>query len=279
MVSLHPSLVFTHVLILRRLNALLRLVVCQSPGLISNANHQHQAALLWNLRNLLTHPHLQGFPSTTQYIFDVSILLSDHISEEVRKNLVSSASTKSSYDGRCAFIFGVEPQEDGWLGLTRSLQRAPSPQRPTPVSNLSQTQMQGQQQYGAAQSRRPSNPAQNQSQGRYSQQQQPHNILAQQLQRMGSNGQHSAAAQMQQMQAMAQQRQNTMSPQLQRTPSMQSQPPKAAKTSVAKQERVDAKAVPYKLSRWEVLPESGSNAGGSGNETAISLSLFGARKA
>jgi mediator of RNA polymerase II transcription subunit 12 len=44
-----------------------------------------------------------------------------------------------------------------------------------------------------------------------------------------------------------------------------------------KQERADVKAMPYKLSRWEVLPESGSNVGG--NETAISLSLFGARKA
>lgn len=84
---------------------------------------------------------------------------------------------------------------------------------------------------------------------------------------------------MQQMQAMAQQCQNTISPQLQRTPSMQNQLPKATKTSGVKQERADAKPVPYKLSRWEVLPESGSNAGGSGNETAISLTLFGARKA
>src|SRR6478609_5546513 len=101
---------------------------------------------MWNLRNLLTHPHLQGFPSTTQYIFDVSVLLSDHISEEVRKNLVSSTSTKSSYDSRCAFIFGLEPHEDGWLGLTRSLQRASSPQRQTPASNPAQPQIQGQQQ-------------------------------------------------------------------------------------------------------------------------------------
>ncbi|KAL5465444.1 hypothetical protein PMIN06_000604 [Paraphaeosphaeria minitans] len=266
------------------LNALLRLVVCQSPGLILKANHQHQAALMWNLRNLLTHPHLQNFPSTTQYIFDVSVLLSDHISEEVRKNLVRSTSSKYPYDSRCVFIFGIELQEDGWLGLTRALQRTSSPQRPTPASNPAQPHLQGQQQcgVGAAQSRRPSNPPPNQPQGRYPPQQQPHIMLSQQLQRMGSNGQNSSVSQlqqMQQMQAMAQQRQNTISPQLQRTPSVQNQPPKATKTGGVKQERVDAKSVSHTLSRWEVLPESGSNAGGSGNETAISLSLFGARKA
>jgi mediator of RNA polymerase II transcription subunit 12 len=240
---------------------------------------------MWNLRNLLTHPHLQAFPSITQYIFDVSVLLSDHISEDVRKSLVSATSTKPSSDNRCAFIFGLETQDDGWLGLTRSLQRASSPQRQLQASNSASPQVQVQQQYGSgpAQSRRPSNTqqqAQTQPQGRYLQHQQPHNILSQQLQRMGSNGQNNSASQlqqMQQMQAMAQQRQKTVSPQLQRTPSVQNQAPKATKSSGMKQERADVKAMPYKLSRWEVLPESGSNVGG--NETAISLSLFGARKA
>ncbi|KAJ4358537.1 RNA polymerase II mediator complex subunit [Didymosphaeria variabile] len=269
--------------LIERLSALLRLVVCQSPDLILKANHQHQAALMWNLRNLLTHPQLQAFPSTTQYIFDVSVLLSDHISEDVRKSLIGSSNIKCCSDKRCAFMYGLDPQDDGWLGLTRSLQRAVSPQRQMQASDPTQPQMQSQQQSSPAQSRRPSMQQQqhSQSQGRYPQQQQPHNLLSQQLQRMGSNGQNSSASQLQQMQqmqaAMAQQRQNTISPQLQRTPSAQSQPMKVTKSSGAKQERVDAKPVPYKLSRWEILPESGGNV--SGNETAISLSLFGARKA
>lgn len=276
-----------------RLNALLRLVVCQSPELILKANHQHQAALMWNLRNLLTHPHLQAFPSTTQYIFDVSILLSDYITEDVRKNLIGSANIQCCSDTRCAFIFGVDSRDDGWLGLARSLQqRASSPQKSMQASNAAQAQVQGQQQIGAgaAQSRRPVGQQQqqqllqNQLQGRgstLSQHQQPQNLLSQQLQRMGSNGQHNSASQlqqMQQMQAMAQQRQNpTVSGQMQRNPSNQGQQAKPTKSNGAKQERVDAKPVPYKLSRWEVLPESGGNVGG--NETSISLSLFGARKA
>jgi len=211
------------------------------------------------------------------------------MSEDVRKNLIGSANIQGCSDTRCAFVFGVDPQDDGWLGLTRSLQRASSPQKSTQASNLAQPQMQGQQQFsgGTAQSRRPSGhqqQLQNQLQGRtstYPQHQQPHNLISQQLQRMGSNGQNNSAfqlQQMQQMQAMAQQRQSpAMGGQMQRNSSNQGQPPKAIKSSGPKQERVDAKPVPYKLSRWEVLPESGGNVGG--NETSISLSLFGARKA
>ena len=43
-----------------------------------------------------------------------------------------------------------------------------------------------------------------------------------------------------------------------------------------KSDKVEMKPVPFALNRWEILPESGVNP--AGNETAINLSLFGARK-
>ncbi|KAF1966910.1 hypothetical protein BU23DRAFT_559754 [Bimuria novae-zelandiae CBS 107.79] len=265
------------------LHILLRLVVYRAPALVSKANHQHQAALMWNLRNLFTHPHLRSFPSTTQYIFDVAALLSDHVSEEVRKSLLRLACTRCSKDSRSTFIFGTDSQHDGWLGLIRSANQtmASPPQSQTPTTAQAQAPM-AHFGAGATSSQRPSSQQQAQAPpGRgfaYPQHQQSHKILSQQLQRQGSNGQNSQSLQMQQMQqmqVMAQQRQVGGQPH--RTASNQSQPMMTAKSSTRRQERADVKAVPYSLNRWEILPDSGGNAGG--NETAISLNLFSARRA
>ena len=237
---------------------------------------------MWNLRNLFTDPHMEAFPSTTRYIFDVAVLVSDHISEDVRKSFISPTCVKCCRDSRCSFVFGPVTQYDGWLGLTKSvgpttnMQNSSSSQQ---VASPVQPQMQN---YGAGTPA--SQRSSGQQQGRafaYPQQQQSHKLLSQQLQRLGSSGQNNQSSQMQQMQqmqAMAQQRQvPSIGGQLQRVPATQMSPSTTAKNSSGRQERKDIKPTPYSLSRWEILPESGGNVGG--NETAISLTLFGARRA
>lgn len=248
-----------------------------------------------SLRNLFTDPHMEAFPSTTRYVFDVAVLVSDHISEDVRKNFISPTCAKCCRDSRCAFIFGPGTQRDGWLGLTKSI----GPTASTQMSSSSQGQVASSAQpqiqshgAGGLTSQRTSNQQQQGQQGQqgqqhgrsfaYPQQQQSHKLLSQQLQRLGSNGQNNQSSQMQQMQqmqAMAQQRQVPgFGGQLHRGPSTQMSPSTTtAKNDCGRQEKKDAKPSPYSLSRWEILPESGGNVGG--NETAISLTLFGARRA
>ena len=258
------------------------------------AGHQHQTALMWCLRNLFTHPHLEAFPSTTRYIFDVAVLLSDHISEDVRKSFARPTCTKCCSDIRCTFIFGTDFQYDGWLGLTKSVSQVANSQMSTTQSNVqtansAQTQSQHSSAGATASQRMPNQQQQQQQQqqqhpqhGRtfpYPQQQQSHKLLSQQLQRLGSSGQNSQSSQMQQMQqmqAMAQRHGPGFGGQLHRMPPNQVTPP-TVKNINARLEKTDAKPIPYSVNRWEILPESGGNA--SGNETAISLNLFGARKA
>lgn len=271
-----------------RLNVLLRLVVYQIPALMLKAGHQHQTALMWSLRNLFTHPYLEAFPSTTRYIFDVAVLLSDYMSEDVRKSFARPTCTKCCSDSRCTFIFGADSQHDGWLGLTKSVNQVMTSQTSATQSsvqtvNSAQTQPQHFGAGPAASQRALNQPQQQQQQqGRtfaYQQQQQTHKLLSQQLQRLGSNGQNSQSSQMQQMQqmqAMAQRHASAFGGQSHRTPASQAAPT-TVKNSNTRLERIEAKPIPYSLNRWEMLPESGGNA--SGNETAISLNLFGARKA
>lgn len=277
---------------------MLRLAVVHGPGLLSKASNQHQAALLWTLRALVTHPGLEAFPSTAQYVFDVAALLSDSASDDVRKHLARLDLAKATGDARCAFIFGTAAPPDGWLNLSKPVnasvnaQAASSPQSQPQPLNPNQSQQQSQQQTGSSSGplQRPlsqqqfQQQVQSQAQGRaypqYTQHGPPHKMLPQQLQRMASNGQATQLQQlqqMQQMQALAQQRSAQPSPsQQQRTAAASGQPPASGKGSAIKQEKMEMKTVPFALNRWEIVPESGGNP--LGNETAISLSLFGARR-
>ncbi|KAF2477271.1 uncharacterized protein BDR25DRAFT_390811 [Lindgomyces ingoldianus] len=293
------------------LHALLRLIVVQDSMLSSKAGSQHQAALLLSLRSLFTHPALRNYASMSEYIFDVAAVLSDEVSDEVRAHLYKLETAKPMEDPRCAFIFGSAPPLDGWLALTKPVTPSLTPQTsssqqsqpsqagygqsphhqtqqhqspsPSPIQrSMSQQQQQQQQMQAQAQAR---------MYPQYSQHSQ-HNKLPPQFQRIGSNiGQNPTQSQlqqmqqMQQMQGLAQQRATQPSPvQLQRQASStsQSQPQAqsavglAGKQGLAKQEKPEMRQLPFVLRRWEVLPESGGNP--AGNETAISLSLFGARK-
>jgi len=248
---------------------------------------------MWTLRALISHPGLEPFPSTARSLFDFAVLLSDSISDEVRKQLSIQDAAKPVNDDRCAFIFANAPPPDGWLSLTKPVNATPnaqagsSPQAQPQPSNASPSPYPGQSQQmpgpGAVQrsSSQQHVPGSAQSPGQtrtFSHYTQNTKMLPQQLQRMASNAPGGSSAQlhqMQQMQNMAQQR-NVQMGQQQRTPVTQSQSLTAGKVAATKQDKAELRHVPFTLNRWEILPECGSNA--LGNETAISLSLFGARK-
>jgi mediator of RNA polymerase II transcription subunit 12 len=290
-----------------RLNVLLRLTAVHCPELMAKAPNQHQAALLWTLRTILSHSCIASSPATAVFVFDVTTLLSDSISEDVRKHLAKLDTSKSMSDARCAFIFGASSSTDAWLSLMQPVASpsvawvaAPSPQVLPQATNTAQGQWQGQHQItpvsGPMQRTSSQHTYQQQMQSQaqaraYSHYQQHipgQKMFPQQLQRMGSNGQGVGnmmhlQQQQQQMQALAQQRQmQPASTQQQQRAAATSSPQQqqqtiGAKSNVAKQDKVEMKQVPFTLNRWEILPESGGNP--VGNETAISLSLFGARRA
>jgi mediator of RNA polymerase II transcription subunit 12 len=287
-----------------RINALLRLTVVQGSMSLQKVPNQHQAALLWSLRLLLTQPALEAHPSLAQYVFDVASLLSDAVSEDVRNHLARLDMAKPVDDARSAFLFGSTPSPDGWLALARPVvspttsaaasqvtlspapqstpsTHTPSPQQPfqttpSPAPTLQRSQSQHQQQPQGQQQnhnrmfsqypQHPSNTHQNK-------------MMAQFQQRMASPGGQNTnqLQQLQQMQAM-QQRSTQPSPvQMQRQQSQSSPGPgnQAQKPGMQKQEK-EMRTIPFAVKRWEILPESGGNP--QANETAISMTLFGARK-
>lgn len=284
-----------HVLINSRLDALLHLAVVHSSTLSEKAGNQQQAALLWSLRSILIHPALGITPSTAQYVFDVALFLSDSVSDEVRNHLAKLDAAKPVNNARCAFIFGTSPSTDGWLTLTKPvspLTPTTSTSSPQPLSQQS-GQSQPPHQYPQFQTSNPSPASLQRSLSQQHQQQlhgqipgrvQPqypqypqHSKTLPQFQRMatisGQNPQQTQLQQMQQMQQMqSQMRASQPSPVQRPTPSQQL----PAKVGPMKQEKPEMRQVPFSLRRWEILPESGGNP--MGNETAISLSLFGARK-
>lgn len=250
---------------------------------------------MWTLRALISHSGLDSFPSTARSLFDLAALLSDSISDDVRRQISQRDAARPIDDDRCAFIFGSAPCPDGWLSLTQPVnavsygQTDYSPQAHPQPHNASPSQHAGQLQpmvgpgglQRSSSQQHSAQPGQSPSQSRtFSQYAQPQKMLPQQLQRMASNGQGGPSAQpqqMQQMQNMAQQRNVQPShSQQQRMPTTMSQSLTGGKAGTPKQGKAEMRQVPFTLNRWEVLPECGSNA--FGNETSISLSLFGARK-
>lgn len=306
-----------------RLNALLRLAAAHGSVPLQKVSSQHQAALLWSLRLLFTHPILESYPSIAEHAFDVALLFSDSVSDDVRNHLAKLDTAKSSGDARCVFLFGSNPSTDGWLVVAKMVPSSaipatagissqprtqsqqtnqvqpqhqqqqyqnPPPQCSTPVSmqrSLSQQhqeQLQAQAQALNANRMYPQYPQHPPSNSANI------NVLSQFQRTAGAPGTGSQQSQlrqmqqMQQMQSLAQQRMAQPSlVQMQRhaAPPPQAQHNgqggigKASSGSGMKQE-MEIRTVPFALKRWEILPESGGNP--ASNETAISLSLFGARK-
>lgn len=281
-----------------RMNALFRVLLSHSSSLVQNGTHQHQTALMVALKSLITHPVLEIYPRIAEHIFDVAVVLSDLLFDDVRIQLARAEKATSAEDPRCLFLIGTATPVDGWLVLAKAvnqqnlvssqLQTPPSVQTqhqlpqmpgstaPTPQQRYFNQQQQRQQQMQAQQAQ------QMRSYPQYPQHTHPQNkMLPAQLQRTPSNQPTPTPLQqmqhMQHMQSLAQQRATQPSPvQSQRsTPAAGGSGSTTGKLPSAQAREV--KHFPYTQPRWEILAESSGNP--NANETAINLSLFGARRA
>jgi mediator of RNA polymerase II transcription subunit 12 len=109
---------------------------------------QHQVALLWSLKRLMTHPALVYYPTMMEFVFDVALLLHDSISDDARQHFTKLDAVKSLRDPRCTFLFGSSPSIDRWLALAKPVtlatnsQPTPSSQPATPSTDQNQNPMQ-----------------------------------------------------------------------------------------------------------------------------------------
>ncbi|XP_014561082.1 hypothetical protein COCVIDRAFT_22785 [Bipolaris victoriae FI3] len=281
------------------LTALLRLAVSHASTMISNATHPYQTAMMSTMAAMLTHPTLELYPTITEHVFDVTVFLSDYISDDVRFHVTRLDGARLANDSRCVFILGVTAPVDGWLVLARPVNAPPNqsssqPATPTPLQGQPtpyqnpQTQATGsstpQQRYSSQQQQRQQQmqAAQQAQQTRNMQQysQHPQNkMLPAQLQRTPSGqATPSPLSQMQQMQQM-QQRAMQPSPVYSQRPTPaagQGQGVTQAPGKLQLKQEKEIRHYPFVQPRWEILAESSGNP--TGNETAINLSLFGARR-
>jgi mediator of RNA polymerase II transcription subunit 12 len=296
MVRLNSRIVFPW-LTTNRLHALFRITVAHAPALLRNATQQHQMTLMVTLKFLVTHPVLEIHPSITEHILDVAVFLSDYTSDDVRNQLARLESIGSKEDPFCSCIFGTTTPVDGWLVLTKPVSHI---QTPSPSPNQSLTpQYQGQTAQtpgpgAAANQQRYLNQQRQQQQMQAHQAQQMRNyppypaqttqqtkMLPAQLSRASSNmSAHSPLQQMQHMQHMqglAQQRATQPSPVSSQRPVPATGMAGAMAAKLQARQEREVRQYPFVQPRWEILAESSGNP--NANETAINLSLFGARRA
>ncbi|KAF2856579.1 hypothetical protein T440DRAFT_437396 [Plenodomus tracheiphilus IPT5] len=292
------------------LNALLRLAIAHCPAMLRNATQQHQSTLMYAMKSLITHPFLALYPSVTEHIFDVAVFLSDYISDDVRSQVARLDNVRPTDDARCLFMLGATAPVDGWLVLTKPLNplAQPSLQPPTPnplqsqpqnyqtsqpsgtgpatpqqrYFNQQRQQQQQQQQQQQLQTQQAQQQAQQQQRQYQQYSQHPNKMLPAQLQRnpsfQNSQSQLQQMQHMQQMQGLAQQRATQPSPvSAQRpTPTSQNSYSGAAPGKLQIRHEKEMRQYPFVQPRWEILADSSGNP--NANDTAISLSLFGARK-
>jgi mediator of RNA polymerase II transcription subunit 12 len=269
--------------------------------------------LMVTLKFLVTHPVLETHPSITEHILDVAVFLSDYTSDDVRNQLARLESIGSKEDPFCSCIFGTTTPVDGWLVLTKPVshiqtpsqaqaqaQTQPQHQLSAPSPNQSLTpQYQGQTAQtpgpgAAANQQRYLNQQRQQQQMQAHQAQQMRNyppyppqttpqtkMLPAQLSRASSNmSAHSPLQQMQHMQHMqglAQQRATQPSPVSSQRPAPATGMAGAMAAKLQTRQEREVRQYPFVQPRWEILAESSGNP--NANETAINLSLFGARRA
>tara|TARA_R110002003_G_scaffold73_8_gene6867 strand:- start:3292 stop:4113 length:822 start_codon:yes stop_codon:yes gene_type:complete len=269
------------------------------------------------IMSTLTHPTLELYPGITEHAFDVANILSDFISDDVRNNIARLDSTKALDCPRCHFIVGAAPPVDGWLILTKPVNLPPNPQpssQPsTPITNQSQASPYQSPQTVTSATATPQQRYFNQQQAQRQQMQQAQGALqAQQMRTYPQYPQHSMQQNrqlpaqlqrtpsyqaspsplqqmqhMQQLQGLAQQRATQPSPVHTQRPTPAAGQggvggPVGGNAALSKLQtshsnlQREVKQYPFMQPRWEILAESSGNP--NLNETAISLSLFGARK-
>jgi mediator of RNA polymerase II transcription subunit 12 len=296
-----------------RLTALLRLAAAHCAAWLRNATQSQQIALMAALQTLINHTTLELYPSITEHIFDVATILSDNITDDVRNQIARIELGSCTDSERMHFISGTLAPADGWLMLTKPINHQINPHPSQPSTPLTAQNISSPYQSPQTTSSTPATPQHryfNQQQQQRQQPQQspqiqqsrtyaqypqhgmqPNRQLPAQLQRTPSfQSSPSSLQQMQHMQhlhGLAQQRASQPSPvQTQRpTSAVGSNPaggsasnaalPNKLQTSYANHHR-DSRQYPFVQPRWEILAESSGNP--NLNETAINLSLFGARR-
>lgn len=293
-----------------RLNALLRLAVAHASTLLPNATHANQIALMVAVTALLTDSALELYPMVTEHLFDVATILSDYISDDTRIHIARLESARHRDSPRCHFVIGAAAPVDGWLVLTKPVTLPQNPQTssqpstpmttnsqaspyqsPQPLTSIPATPQQRyfnqQQQQRQQMQQAQQQPQQMRSYPQYPQHSaQSNRQLPAQLQRTPSY--QSSPSPLQQMQHMQQMQARATQP----SPIHSQRPTPAAsqgsvggpvggvsmskmQTSYASQQR-EMRQYPFVQPRWEILAESSGNP--NLNETAINLTLFGARK-
>ncbi|KAK8185417.1 uncharacterized protein BKA78DRAFT_356261 [Phyllosticta capitalensis] len=265
-------------------------------------NTSHQASLIWILRSYLLHPELRPFQGTTEYALDVAAVLSDDLPDEARTQLCKMESQRPSGDARIAWLLGRTDKGNdmAWLGLV------------TPVHGTNQTGSSTGTPAAAAQ------PMQHQHQARGGLLGQPagypHSPMPQQFQPQHALHQQQGFWQArhqpyQQPFAYQQRPLHSSFPSLPgqsggsvgfavggAAPTPGASPASSSVTSAAAAPASSSqhnsggleytKPIPFHLRRWEILPDaSGGGATGgpggassAGNDTSLSLTLFGGRR-
>lgn len=296
-----------------RLTALLRLAAAHCAAWLRNATQSQQTALMAALQALITHKTLELYPSITEHIFDVATILSDNVSDDVRIQIARLELASSTDSERIYFISGAAAPADGWLMLTKPITHQINPHTSQPSTPLtaqqnlaspyqspqttSSTPATPQHRYFNQQQQRqqlqqPQQAQQTRTYPQYPQQgMQPSRQLPAQLQRTPSFQPSPSSLQqmqhMQQLQGLAQQRASQPSPIHSQRPTHAAgsslaggsasgaTPMNKLQTSYANHQR-EFRQYPFVQPRWEILAESSGNP--TLNETALNLSLFGARR-
>ena len=107
-----------------RTNALFRILLSHRTSLVQNASHQHQTSLLVALKALIVHPTLEVYPRIAEHIFDVAVILSDLLSDDVRIQLARTESATYTDDPRCVFLVGSAMPVDNWLVVTKPVSQS-----------------------------------------------------------------------------------------------------------------------------------------------------------
>lgn len=226
----------------------------------------NQASILWVLRSFLVHPRLQQNLDQLVYAFDVAALFTDgtnsptnflhtpqdadqttDLNDTVRAQLSKLSSTKPPHTPMTNFLFYTAPSPDAWLGLVSPHLASNQSGTPNP---LPQT---------------PNTPTRVNAVGT------PNRPITPQSTAGTPTGAPPQPQQQQQQQQPPPQRM---------MPGQQQQQQQAQLTLQQMQAKHDLRPVPFVMRRWEILPDPASGATGSGtvNDTALSLSLFEARK-
>ncbi|KAL5113832.1 RNA polymerase II mediator complex subunit [Pleosporales sp. CAS-2024a] len=291
------------------LAVLLHLAASRGPQVLLNATQSHQMALMLALQAILDHTTLESVPSIAEHVLDIAILLSDHVADDVRQQIASLEGARPTSSLSNHFLFGSKAPIDGWLALMKPITPSLDPQFPeATIPNTTQYQPSPYQSPQATLSQ-PATPHQRylnhqhqRQQLQYTQQMRSYHSysrnavqhgrqLPAQLQRAAY--QHSTSSPLQQMQHMQQlqsvhqQRASQPSPVHSQRPIPAANPGSASasvgnhaalgktQASYGNAQR-ESRQYPFVQPRWEILAESSGNP--NLNETAVSMSLFGARR-